>query len=138
MKCSGTACNNEADDFIHKQLGGNYCRKCARKIDSFHLEYVLKNGSLFRLSKTLEQCAQERDSLYVMKHPELWSSRTTSGLKCLHLKNKPFTVNQRYGAMFEGDGPQVYLKSVTSFDIALDPIVYESWEALLQDGWEVD
>lgn len=37
-KCARTACQNEADDFIHVDTGLNYCVSCARKINEYQAQ----------------------------------------------------------------------------------------------------
>lgn len=32
-KCSRAACHAEGDGFAHRDLGGDYCAKCARRIN---------------------------------------------------------------------------------------------------------
>ena len=33
MKCRRTACENEAQGFIHRDTGDEYCASCARKVN---------------------------------------------------------------------------------------------------------
>lgn len=136
MKCSREGCTNEGDDFIHVQLKGNYCRECAHWISKAHLTWTLENGPLFILGKTREDCERDRDSLYMLKHPELWGIRVESKVRVICVKHGTNFGSMKHGVIVEGDGPKIYLREL--FSISDETVEYDSWEELVKAGWEVD
>jgi hypothetical protein len=85
---------------------------------------------------TKEQCAAEKNDVEWLKNPSFWAG---DGMMCPVKKRDYFTNPKSLGVVFSDQGSKVFLGNMFLGDIDFDnPIAYETFEALVADGWEVD
>jgi hypothetical protein len=102
--------------------------------DSGYISLSYSNGGLTQkgrnVTKTFQQVAQERDHLYMISHPDIWPREV------LCLKRGRFP-NCEFARMVAFRGPNIHVfNDIMGSSITEKP--YTSFQAIIDDGWEVD
>jgi len=91
------------------------------------------------MSMTREECCETRDHVEMMKNPDWWPAYPVLPLKRGHLGSKlevGFMVDEKgfEYTVFKGSIFEIR----DNFDTSASKTQYNSYEEIVQDGWEVD